>query len=101
MADLSENLYTETPVGSITCWGMDELLALHNAVGAAEDMYDALVRDSDTTKHAPRITISSVSKKVFRVEISAQVELTENMKKLFEEDNNEVTKDDSDNEYVF
>ena len=86
MADLSENLYTENPIGSISCWGMDELLALHNAVGAAEDMYEALVRDTDTTKYAPRVTISSVSNKVFRVEISAQVELTEDMKKLFEDD---------------
>lgn len=79
MADLSKEF--DAPSGTITVNGYDQLLALDNAITAAEDMYEALVASSNTTSFAPRITIKTVSNKVFRVEISAQVEFTEDDKK--------------------
>lgn len=79
MADLSNGF--DSPNGAITVNGYDQLLALDNAVTAAEDMYEALVTGSNTTEYAPRIMIKTVSSKVFRVEISAQIEFTEDDKK--------------------
>ncbi len=79
MADLSKMF--DSPCGTITVNGYDQLLALDNAITAAEDMYEALVANSNTTDYAPRITIKNVSDKVFRVEISAQVQFTEDDKK--------------------
>lgn len=81
MADLSKGLLAERPMGSISVWGIEELLALDNAVSCAEDMYEAMVRDSDTTTNAPRISIEAVTNDCFRVEISAQIKLTEKTKK--------------------
>lgn len=81
MADLSEKLLVDMPNGVITVNGYDQLLALDNAITAAEDMYEALVENSNTTNYAPRITIKAVTHKVFRVEISSQVEFTEDDKK--------------------
>ena len=79
MADLSKEF--DSPCGAITVNGYDQLLALDNAITAAEDMYEALVANSNTTNFAPRIMIKAVSNNVFRVEISSQVEFTEDDKK--------------------
>ena len=82
MADLSYGKkLAEKPMGRISVWGIEELLALENAVGCAEDMYEAMVRDSDTTENEPRISIEAVTNDVFRIEISAQIRLTERSKK--------------------
>lgn len=85
MADLSDHLYVDDPTGTISVFGIDALLALDNAVSCAEDMYKAMVNSADTTKYAPRVTITPVTKKAFRVEVSGQIELTERTK------NNEYT----------
>ena len=80
MADLIKGL-AERPLGKISVWGIEELLALDNAVGCAEDMYEAMVRNSDTTTNAPRISIEAVTNDCFRVEVSAQIKLTDKTKK--------------------
>lgn len=100
MADLSKGL-AERPIGKISAWGIEELLALDNAVSCAEDMYEAMVRNSDTTDYAPRISIEAVTNDCFRVEVSAQIKLTEKTKK--EEYSGfleQIKTENDDNEYV-
>ena len=63
MADLSDHLYVDDPTGTISVFGIDALLALDNAVSCAEDMYKAMVNSADTTKYAPRVTITPVTKR--------------------------------------
>lgn len=102
MADLSYGKkLVEQPTGRISVWGIDELLALENAVGCAEDMYEAMVRNSDTTENEPRISIEAVTNDVFRVEISAQIKLTERTKKEeFGEFLEQIKTENDDDEYV-
>lgn len=102
MADLSYGKkLVEQPTGRISVWGIDELLALENAVGCAEDMYEAMIRNSDTTENEPRISIEAVTNDVFRVEISAQIKLTERTKKEeFGEFLEQIKIENDDDEYV-
>lgn len=80
--DVKKNLEEEKPMGSITVYGMNQVLALENAVCAAEDMLKALHGNYTVPMFEPRVSIQTVTRDTFRIEVSSQVQCTEKDKEL-------------------
>ena len=83
-----DKICTDFPSGEIHVHSYRQLGALWNAVCAAHDMYKSLVKDSDITTAGPRISIKGLTDNVFRVEVSAQVEMNDEEFEYYTTDDN-------------
>ncbi len=86
-----EKICTDMPSGEIHLYSYRQLGALWNAVCAAQDMYEGLVKDSDITEHGPIFRIKALTENSFRVEVSAQVEMNDSEFEFYKKNENVTT----------